>query len=95
MIYCYIILGLIFSMWVIGIPIIVCQEKRDFNCGICRYCNAGLRHFASDSQGGQGWVCDRCGFIRWTSWIDTEKQIQKGKINRKELEKENDETEGA
>ena len=44
-------------------------EKRDFNNGICPFCETPLRHFDDDSQGGQGWTCDRCGYTTWISWF--------------------------
>lgn len=45
------------------------REKKDFNNGICPDCGEPLRHFDDDSQGGQGWVCDKCGYHTWISWF--------------------------
>lgn len=35
------------------------------------YCSCGARwiHFDCDSQGGDGWECERCGRGFWSSWI--------------------------
>ena len=45
------------------------REKKDFNNGICPTCGTQLRHFDNDSQGGQGWCCDKCGYTAWISWF--------------------------
>ena len=45
------------------------REKKDFNNGICPRCGKPLRHFDDDSQGGQGWYCDNCGYHTWISWF--------------------------
>ena len=45
------------------------REKKDFNNGICPICGTPLRHFDDDSQGGQGWRCDKCGYTAWISWF--------------------------
>lgn len=45
-------------------------EKRGFNNGICPKCGTPLRHFDNDSQGGQGWTCDRCDYTTWVSWFN-------------------------
>ena len=44
-------------------------EKRHFNGGFCPNCGTMLRHFDDDSQGGQGWRCDTCGYTTWISWF--------------------------
>lgn len=44
-------------------------EKKHFNNGICPNCGEPLRHFGDDSQGGQGWCCDKCGYDTWISWF--------------------------
>ena len=46
----------------------VMRERRDYNGGVCRHCKAKLRHFDNDSQGGRGYVCDRCGRTVWVSY---------------------------
>ena len=45
------------------------QEKKHFNNGICPNCGEPLRYFDSDSQGGQGWTCDKCNYTTWISWF--------------------------
>ena len=44
------------------------QEKLAFNNGSCKHCNCHLRHFDTDSQGGRGYVCDKCGHYIWISY---------------------------
>ena len=45
------------------------SEKKRFNNGICPKCGTPLRHFDNDSQGGQGWRCDKCDYVTWISWF--------------------------
>ena len=49
------------------------KEKKDFNNGVCPNCGKPLRHFDTDSQGGQGWCCDDCGYTTWISWFKWKK----------------------
>lgn len=44
------------------------QEKRDWNNGYCS-CGNKWRYFDTDSQGTEGYRCDKCGSIIWLSWI--------------------------
>lgn len=44
------------------------QEKIAFNKGFCKHCNCLLRRFDTDSQGGRGYVCDKCGYHVWVSY---------------------------
>ena len=55
----------LFVIWAlpIGLPL----EKRKFNNGVCPECGAKLSHFANDSQGGRGYICDVCGYCTWVS----------------------------
>lgn len=43
-------------------------EKRNFNNGICTNCNSKFRRFDTDSQGGRGYICDKCGNTVWVSY---------------------------
>ena len=45
------------------------KELAMFNDGICTHCGGNMKHFAEDSQGGQGYICRNCGRSIWTSWI--------------------------
>jgi DNA-directed RNA polymerase subunit RPC12/RpoP len=47
-------------------------EKLEYNDGFCVDCGIKLRHFDNDSQGGRGYVCDKCGGTVWVSypWVD-------------------------
>ena len=49
------------------------REKDSFNDGICPKCGKPLKHFDNDSQGGQGWCCDNCGYITWVTWFNGDK----------------------
>ena len=46
------------------------KEKKDFNDGKCPRCGTNLKYFDTDSQGGQGWTCDKCGYTTWVSWFN-------------------------
>ena len=55
-------------------------EKMEFNKGYCKHCNSLLRRFDTDSQGGRGYVCDKCGFHVWASYkVDKNFEMQKAK----------------
>lgn len=43
-------------------------EKRNFNNGVCVHCGTSLRYFDTDSQGGRGYICDKCGYATWVSY---------------------------
>ena len=43
-------------------------EKKDYNNGVCRNCGIKLKQFDVDSQGGRGYICERCGHTVWVSW---------------------------
>ena len=58
----------LFAIWLVPVPFMICSDIKAFNRGICK-CGNRLRHFDNDSQGGQGWCCDKCGRVVWISWI--------------------------
>lgn len=67
------ILSLFLSMpfLVVGIcGIVLCRtaERRDWNEGICPKCGKPLKHFGTDSQGGEGWCCGDCGYFTWVTY---------------------------
>ena len=49
------------------------HEVQNFNLGKCPRCRVKWRHFDNDSQGGRGYVCDKCDRYTWVSWpgVDT------------------------
>lgn len=51
-------------------------EKKDFNNGVCLYCNNKLRNFDTDSQGSRGYKCD-CGYHTWVSYKYIDKNFVK------------------
>ena len=58
----------ILILLVIFLPIGETWEKRDFNNGMCPHCSTSLRCFDTDSQGGRGYVCDKCNYTTWVSY---------------------------
>lgn len=44
------------------------REKKAWNNGICPNCGHELRLFGRDSQGGDGWTCDKCDYTTWVSY---------------------------
>lgn len=53
-------------------------EKKGFNNGECIVCGTKLRHFDNDSQGGRGYVCDKCGYYTWVSYPSVDKKFLEG-----------------
>lgn len=47
-------------------------ERREFNRGTCRKCGGRYRYFDTDSQGGDGYCCDKCGKVIWVNWMNRE-----------------------
>ena len=43
-------------------------EKHSFNKCTCRKCGEKLRMYDTDSQGGRGYCCDKCGHHIWVRW---------------------------
>jgi len=56
------------AVWTGFIPLFIYQDRKAFNDGICK-CGGHLHHFDDDSQGGQGWICEKCGRVVWLDWI--------------------------
>ena len=63
------------SLLIIGVVvlIVICiigifSEKKDYNNGICPKCGQKLHHFDNDSQGGRGYICDKCNYTTWVSY---------------------------
>lgn len=52
-------------------------EGYHFNKGKCRRCGATLNFFDIDSQGGRGYVCDKCGYTTWVSYYFIDKWRKK------------------
>ena len=60
----------------IGIAIGYLSEKKSFNNGKCSECNTPLRLFDCDSQGGRGYVCDKCRRHVWISYNSVDRTIR-------------------
>lgn len=58
-------------------PIAIYTEKKYFNNGKCPICNARLKYFGTDSQGGRGYCCEECDYHTWVSWNTVDKQYRK------------------
>lgn len=63
------------SLLIIGVVVLIVMyiigifsEKKDFNNGICPKCKTKLHHFDNDSQGGRGYICNKCGYTTWVSY---------------------------
>lgn len=55
------------------------SDKELYNDGVCSRCNGTWRHFNTDSQGGRGYICDRCGDVIWISYpVDKKKGEKNG-----------------
>ena len=48
-------------------------EKKGFNEGFCPRCGTFLRQFDTDSQGGRGYICDKCLYATWVSYKSVDK----------------------
>lgn len=60
----------------ITVPIVgVHMERVAYNGGVCRHCKTKLRHFDNDSQGGRGYVCDKCGYVTWVSYNCVDRKV--------------------
>lgn len=53
---------------ILGIIITRIKEKKAYNNGYCPNCGEKLRHFDTDSQGGRGYTCKKCGYTTWVSY---------------------------
>lgn len=59
-----------FSILVIFLVLILLaryQEKKDWNNGKCN-CGSNWEYFDTDSQGGRGYLCRKCGKFIWISY---------------------------
>lgn len=61
-------LAILVLIAIAGFIVGVSMEHIGYNGGVCRHCKTNLRHFDNDSQGGRGYVCDRCGYSVWVSY---------------------------
>lgn len=52
-------------------------EAKRFNHGICPRCNTFLRYFDTDSQGGNGYTCDKCNYTTWVSYHSVDKDFKR------------------
>ncbi|MBE7053451.1 MAG: hypothetical protein E7391_04160 [Ruminococcaceae bacterium] len=68
----YFIFGILVVLLICPIGIIL--EKKGFNFGYCPICHTKLRHFANDSQGGRGYICDECNYHTWVTYNCVDKQ---------------------
>lgn len=53
-----IFMGLGLLLLFILIRVAIYWEKKDFNNGVCKYCNKPLHHFDTDSQGDRLYTCE-------------------------------------
>lgn len=58
----------IIMIWVITGILAKRSEAKRFNGGKCVRCGHDLRHFDTDSQGGNGYACDHCDYHCWVSY---------------------------
>ena len=53
------------------------SEKKSWNEGKCPKCGTKWRCFDNDSQGGRGYVCDKCKSIIWISYhVDRDRSVK-------------------
>jgi len=51
------------------------SDKNKWNNGECSRCKNKWEHFDTDSQGGRGYICNKCKDIIWISYnIDKERK---------------------
>ena len=66
-----IILCLLIICIIVGPFVCNAYEKKLYNNGICQHCGQKLRYFTTDSQGGRGYICDKCDYCVWIGgWAD-------------------------
>lgn len=58
------------------ILLVIRGEKLGYNHGICPRCEGRLRKFDEDSQGGRGYMCDRCGYVTWVSYYRVDRDYK-------------------
>lgn len=72
-------MGIIFCVvGLFAIVIIIARhsESKQFNRGKCLLCDNKLSQFSTDSQGGRGYICDKCGYTVWVSYNVDKKYIK-------------------
>ena len=53
------------------------EEKRDFNDGVCKFCESKLHYFDMDSGGARGYMCENCmKHWCWVSWKKIDKNYR-------------------
>lgn len=53
------------AIYIVFIAILWISEVIEFNKGKCRHCGGWFEYFDTDSQGGRGYVCEKCGNVIW------------------------------
>lgn len=64
----FIIILIAITIILLGCYLGATSEKKSWNNGICPNCGHKLRLFGCDSQGGDGWTCDKCDYTTWVSY---------------------------
>ena len=59
-------------IWLIPIPFFIRHEKNEYRKCKCK-CGGDWEYFDTDSQGGRGYECNKCGRVIWISWIKEKK----------------------
>ena len=57
-----------FLVWIGLILTAVFYDYKEYNHGRCK-CGGKWKYFDTDSQGGDGYYCDKCGKVIWISWF--------------------------
>ena len=60
-------------VWLAAMPLFYLNEKKKYNNGKCK-CGGNWRYFDTDSQGGEGYKCDKCKDVMWISWYRPHKR---------------------
>ena len=71
-----IIASIVILTTIVGIPIAIYYEKKDFNNGFCPKCGKKLNWFDTDSQGGRGYCCRDCMYYIWVSYNCVDKKYK-------------------
>lgn len=64
----YLMISIIVISYIMICIIAYIREKRNFNNGKCVCCGERLELFDTDSQGGRGYKCTKCGRYLWISY---------------------------
>ena len=58
-------------------PVIAIRfERKWFNKGVCPDCGEPLHYFDTDSQGGRGYLCNKCNYHCWVSYNCVDKEFR-------------------